>query len=687
VLREAGAALLFFGVLAQQPDLQDAGGKALAELAAQGYRVPGAEEPVRVFPALTGGEFSGNHAGGWRPGQVYLRRNPEGGHDAAVYLRHELYHEASHRSCGGRLPRWAEEAGALWFSGELAGRTAAAAIPETGLEALRGRIQHGAELNSADRQVLGDLLLRVGWPSEPCAVSAQLAESLGAAFDEPGSTGFILVSLVSGRVLEAGGDQQGRYPPGSLLKLPYAAALDGADPGSLGAELAASDTAKLLARKDHWNRERYRLLLSPVKGQRLALDGNGEPPWPALVGERDRDGGYPIEADLPELARVMRAALLANPRAFQGLSRNGSVPGSTLAGQPDPDKQLLQQLHALAKTGTASDPQGNPLVGHLAVAWPAEHPVLLALFRQRGVSGAAVLPYAARWLRQWRSTHPERFAAVRVRLFTSTPRSSWQAREECPSYDAGASRISLCGEFRLVSTAPGSRSERRVRGVLQRQGETGPVVLETDGDSYADAVLQAEAQELKGSARDAMRAVILWNGAHGGHRHGDTGALCDTTHCMVFLGEPVEQRPPAGETDPALLSLLDRLAQQNRLDWMAFSAGGNDRWERRMAAADLAARLGEKQLVELRRERRKDGSVAVHLIYPDGEEAVSCEIFRNTLKLPSCPDGVDHDPAGQYWVFRGIGAGHGMGLEVARAKALSEEGRSAEEILRDAYAN
>ncbi|NJD07312.1 MAG: hypothetical protein FIA97_12570 [Methylococcaceae bacterium] len=689
VFREAGAALLFFGVLAQQPELQEAGGKAVAELAALGYRVPAADDPVRVFPALTGGEFSGSHAGGWRPGQIYLRNRPEGGHAASVYLRHELFHEASHRSCGGRLPRWAEEAGALWFSGELAGRRSVpSAVSEEALEALRGRIRQGSELNSVDRSLLADLMASFGWPAEPCAASPRLSEKLGIPFDDRGGGGYLLVSLLSGRVLESGGDQQGRYPPGSLLKLPYAAALTSADPVSLGAELAASDTGKLLARRDHLDLERYRLLLSPVKGHRLLVSRGAEPHWPSLVGERDRDGAFPLEANLRELAWMVRASLLARPGVFQGLSRNGSVPESTLAGQDDADRQVLAQLHALAKTGTASDPRGNPLVGHLAVAWPAEHPVFLALFRQRGIGGAGVLPYAARWLRPWRLSHPVGIASVRVRLFSLTPRSSWQALEDCPAYETSGTRISLCGEFRLISAAAGSRSERKVRGILRSREPSGPVVLETDGDSYADAVLQAEAQELKGSARAAMRAVILWNGAHGGHRHGDTGALCDTTHCMVYVGEQVEE-PIAGgvATDPGLLHLLDRLAQHQRLDWLPFSAGGSDRWERRVAAAELENRLGEKQLLELRRERRRDGAITVHLMYPDGEETVACEIFRNAIRLPSCPDAIVRDSVTPDWLFRGIGAGHGMGLEVARAKALSEGGRSAEEILRDAYGN
>ena len=686
-VRESAAVLLFFGALAQQPQLQQAGTQALAELAAAGYRVPLAAEPVRVFPALTGGDFSGRHAGGWRPGAIYLRPSPEGGHEATVYLRHELFHEVSRLSCGGRLPLWAEEAGALWFSGELVGAAASPVVSEAELQELKERVRQGTALPSPARQTLGRLLADFGWPAEPCAVSAQLAELLGTPFDDPGAAAYLLASVVSGRVLEAGGDLRGRYPPGSLLKIPYAAALNQESPEDIAAELLASDTARLLARRGRFDPQRYRLLLVAAPGVEPPAVAAVTAPaaeWSVLLGERDGDGRYPLQLDLRQLARVLRAALLARPDYFRGLSRNGEAAASTLAAQPEADKQVLRDLNALAKTGTASDGRGTPLVGNLLVAWPAPHPVLLALFRQRGSSGAGLLPRASPWLRRWQQTHPVRTAAVRVRLLSLTERSSWQALEECPAFDSGDARISLCGSFRLLSAARGSRSERRVDGVLYRQREGAAVVLETDGESYADAVLQAEAQELTGSARAALRAVILWNAAHGRHRHGDTDSLCDTTHCMVFLGAPEPGRSlPA--TEPGLVTLLDRLARQQGLDWLGFAAGGSDRWERSLAAADLAQRLGENQILDLRRERRKDGAVALHLIYPEGEEVVSCEVFRNRLKLPSCPDAVGYDSAGSVWIFRGIGAGHGNGLQVARAKALSEAGRSAAEILRDAY--
>jgi hypothetical protein len=701
ILREAGGALLFFGVLAGQPELHEAGRAALAELAARGYRVPDAEQPARIFPALTGGDLSGRHAGGWRPGVVYLRPQPQGALAAAVYLRHELMHEASYRSCGGKLPRWAEEAAAMSFSGELRGMELTAAPSEEEVERLRAAVRQDAPLASGSLSALRGLAAREGWPEAPCAVSPALEKLLGAPFDQAGGLGYSLVSLLSGRVLESGGDQNARFPPGSLLKIPYAASLRDAPAQALGAELAASDTAALLRRKPAFDPVRYRLLLSPAKNATpdargavalpcLARESAGGHPagpdernWRACLGERGDEGRYPFAANLPELAAILRASLLSRPEYFAGLARNGETPKSTLAGQAPEDKAALRELRALAKTGTASDERGQPLVGHLLAAWPAEAPVYLALFRQRAVSGAAVLRRAAPLLRRWRAERPAQYGKVRVRLLSLAPRAQWEILDECPAFSAGDARVSLCGRFRIVSSVRGGRSERLVSGVLREPAAGGPAILETDGETYADAVLDAEARHLRGAAREALRAAIVWNGAHGAHRHGDTRSLCDTTHCMVFLGALPETKPSRASADPKLLALLDQLAAVKQMDWLPFATGGAEPWERRLSASEIGARTGETQVLDLRRERRKNGAIFIHLIYPEAEEALPCEIFRNALKLPACPDSVR--PVENAWLFQGVGAGHGMGLSIDRAQALSEAGREAADILRDAY--
>ena len=682
-LREAGAAILFFGALAQRHDLKDAGGEVLEQLSAQGFTVPSEDAPVRVFPALTGGGFSGNHAGGWRPGTIYLRQRPQGEIGDVTYLRHELYHEASFRTCRGRMPLWAEEAGAMAFSGELAGSEPAAAPTESELTPVRQRIAQRGQLQERDLAILARLVRRMGWPIEPCKVLPAMAAELGAnVAGNSALPAYVLMSMASGRVLEQSGDVKVRYPPGSLLKIPYAASLNEASPVDLAAELVASDTAKLLRRWDQIDLKRLRRLLSPVR-----MPDRADLPAAVFLGERSARGDFPIEANLIELGRIMRAALLLRPAYFDGLRRNGTAPDSTLSRQGPAERDLLERLRGMAKTGTVSSERGDPMVGHLLVAWPAEHPVYLAVFRQPGVQGAAVLGFATERLRNWQASRPARLGLVRVKLLGLTPRASWGTVEDCPSLSPERAWLTLCGSFRILSSAPGSRSERMLTGVIY-YGPHGESILETDSESYADAVMQAEARDLTGAARDAMRAVVLWNGAHGGHRHGDTTSLCDTSHCMVFLGLPTESNAMgASVSDPGLLSALDELSRMAGHRWFSFASGGTEPWVRELRSQELAELMGESQVLSVRRELRKQGGVFVRLVYPGNEDVMTCEVFRNALKLPACPSEIGFDGARSAWSFRGIGAGHGEGLSIARARSLSDSGYSALEILMDAYAH
>jgi hypothetical protein len=698
VLLEAGAAILFFGALVHNPALERCGADAIRELKDRGYTL--VADPIRVYPANTGDYFTVAHAGGWRPGVISLRENPLGSAGPEVILRHELMHEAAFRTCGGRLPLWAEEAAAMSFSGELlldfqvfSGRPTDAA-----LAALRRRIKNGASLDGETYRTLCQLVAVHGWPSSPCAVSAAVLGELNlASLSEDQGVSAILIHLTSGRILEARGDQKATYPPGSLLKIPYAAALKDAPGEALGEELAKSDTARLLSRRAGLDLDRYRFFLSPVRetplGQPVSpgdLAIKTDKFWGRYLGERDPDGTFPFEANLPELARVLRASILYRPDSFSGLSRNGFLEGSTLFAQPESDKTVLSRLCGLAKTGTVSDVRGNPLVGHLMVAWPAEKPLFLAVFRGLGRTGASVLHEAAPLLGEWSARHPAAFSSVRVRLMSLTPRASWEIVDEGPFFerknpDGSTLRVSTGGRFRILSTARGSRSERLVSGVLASAADGQTVILETDSETYAEAVLSAEAEDLPREARKAMSAVIVWNGTHGVARHPESGALCDSTHCMVFRGDPAEKGPAQGlSTDPALWAMFTDLSAK-RGHWLSFSKGGDDKWEKRIPAADLQTLVREPAIFDLRRERTRAGDIMIHLVYAENEETVSCEVFRNRLKLPSCPDRIRFDDTTGAWVFSGIGEGHGEGLSMERARALADSGRSASAILMDAY--
>jgi peptidoglycan hydrolase-like amidase len=60
-----------------------------------------------------------------------------------------------------------------------------------------------------------------------------------------------------------------------------------------------------------------------------------------------------------------------------------------------------------------------------------------------------------------------------------------------------------------------------------------------------------------------------------------------------------------------------------------------------------------------------------------------CERLRSRLQLPSCPTGIEARDS--RFVFSGVGAGHGLGLDVEKARAQSAAGKSADAILDDAW--
>lgn len=706
VLLEAGAAILFFGSLVHHADLIRQAGAALSELAALGYAVPTEADPIRVYPAATGGSFGVFHAGGWRPGVISLRENPTGTFDAVTYLRHELMHEANFRTCGAKLPLWAEEASAMSFSGQL-GVVPPMELPSPAeADRLREKIRVAAPLDEESRRTLSKLTAHYGWPSEPCAVSEEMGKYVGhsaSAVRKASGFSYILVSLASGRVLESQGDLDTRFPPGSLLKIPYAAALrtDLTDP--VGDALAASDTEALVKMNPAFDPECYRLLISALSRNALGkkrsaqeISGKDETFWRQYLGERGPDGGFPLEANLRELAVVLRASLLLRPELFKGLAGNGFAEGSTLFREEAKDKRILLALRAMSKTGTASDERQTPLAGHLMVAWPAEEPTLMAIFRGIGVSGAASLPRAANILQAWSVRYAQGWGNVRVRLLANVSRASWRVREACAGFsrkppDGTRQEVSLCGRFDIVSSARGSRSERIVSGILEHAADGDETVLITDPQTYADAVIFSEAQDLKGEALKALRAIIVWNGIHGAGRHPETASLCDTTHCMVFQGSAPDRTRERPERrmqnlpDPRALSTLADISAAKGVSWFLFSKGGARRWSRVIAPGDLEKRVDEAAVFDIRRERDRDGDVWIHLFYGETEETVSCEVFRNRLKLLSCPDRIHRDPDGAGWVFEGFGEGHGMGLGIERAKALSNAGHDASAILNDAY--
>ncbi len=140
---------------------------------------------------------------------------------------------------------------------------------------------------------------------------------------------------------------------------------------------------------------------------------------------------------------------------------------------------------------------------------------------------------------------------------------------------------------------------------------------------------------------------------------------------MVFLGKLPEEKPATGgKINIGLLRLLDKLANASGLNWLPFANGGDQQWQRQIPGRQLRNQFAESRILDIRRERRKTGELFIHLYYPDSEETIGCEIFRNTLKLPSCPDAIRSIANQDVWLLQGIGAGTVSDI-ILQAKALS----------------
>jgi hypothetical protein len=681
-LFEGASALVMTGILATMPMLKRDGDAALHELASRGYSVPTGESPVSVIPLEAG---LPSHAAGWRPGTVSMRPEPIGGLSASVYLRHELVHEANYRTCGGSLPAWADEAAAMAFSGELA--DSIEAVPsEAELEAVRKATRLRSPLMPQHLRTISRLVIQHGWPTAACAVSPEIEKVLARGARISDDLSSVLISYSSGRVLAQSGDQKGKYPVGSLMKIPFVASLKEPRTSTEGDALLQSDTEALVKSAARLDLTKYRELVQGVGGGWQDDLGSR-----ALLGERDARGAFPFEFSLSETARLVRSALGQAPRAFSLLRSQGSDTRSTLNRAPARFVALLRELDAGAKTGSTSDSKGEPLVGHLAVFWPADAPTLIAVFRKSGARGASLAELALPVLERWRGEFPATKIDVRVALLSQLPRSAWTLRpfdeiRGCREqrYSSGE-RGTSCGVWEIRTTAQRARATRLVAGLISSDETT----LTTDRETYADAVVASEGDDLPRAARQALRAVVVSNALEGGAVRGHPDKrLCDTTHCMVFLGHPIEQRSVfervPEKLDPESMSLLRSRGAVHPF-WFPFSFGGASSWERVIPEERIASMVGEPFVLEMRREHRRTGEVFLRFIYEAGEESVPCDRVMTRLDLPSCPDAVRHTDSQEY-IFSGIGRGHGMGLSLERARHLALQGKSAVEILRDAIA-
>gem|GEM_PF-6447449 len=394
----------------------------------------------------------------------------------------------------------------------------------------------------------------------------------------------------------------------------------------------------------------------------------------------------------------------------------------TLAGLPDSD-WFLQSDIAL-KSGTVRDSQGRPEHGWIVAIGPRGRegfPAWYAAIHQQGASPSQLLgEFRARLASRFKGTaasHPQSLSvqlgsvvaeerlAIGCQeggLMISRSERDWSFLGpgqflEAPRLSRGDQASCASGPILLrspdfktgVETAHGRERAypgRQVTWVArERVGpQAGPIkrarlgsrlVLETAADSYVGDVIAAEFPEGREATLGVLARAVYLNAIRGGtHRHPAQGAVCDSTHCQVYLGRSAVAEARKRRIERAVSALpAGGMGRSRTGKWFPFSLGGRAAWQKVVALEDINRLLNvgtDAFAVSRELERRI-------------KDPVSCERIRNALKLSSCPREVHGSPQGIR--FSGVGQGHGAGLDLIRAEELAQEGRSAEEIWEQAY--
>ncbi len=700
---------------------------AWAELAAL-YRKHGGQDPAggrRFLRVVVAEDFSAAQAGESHPGRIRLlplarSRDAE---QWRLALRHEIAHQFLWQVCpAGAGDALFHEALALWTSGELSRWAAGAylSLPEA-----RKRLSGNPRLDRpAARRALarvlanltsrdGELPAALAWPLRRCADGARwqpltVSALVDAAFGKLAEVTVVL-DRHSGALVEQRGPVNLAMPYGSLLK-PFALAGQSeapqlpVDPARAewlcGEELPDPlDGATALLRSCNgyfldWASQRPEVAQLGSYGALLQGLGLARPP----ADMRETIGIRPTLRLSPlALAQAYRLLAAARPDLIALLQRNpveGTLSG--LAASP--------RLEGVAvKTGTVRDAQSTPRIGWLA----AVDRDLVVVMARPGRAPRRFAGELVKTLEALRTRQQHRAVAVQVlglvpaehvearceglgvtasrygpivhprRLLpllalTAAGRAlclgaPWQLRFP----DLGPTQRAYAGTFAFsppprYRAPPGQQVPRRAR--LARQGSS--FVFTGSRGGYVAGVLRSEDAAAGGEARIALAQVIAHNVEQPRH---PGRAICDTTHCQVFQG--------TAPVDP----LLERALGSPPLPWsgwLPFSRGGDESWEQARSRAEVAELLGRGFAslrfdgLRLRYLRSIDDGEAIY----DEATELPCELLRNRLKLPACPQRAVE--RGEQVVFSGRGEGHGLGLQVEQAKASQE---SARRILQAAY--
>jgi hypothetical protein len=420
-----------------------------------------------------------------------------------------------------------------------------------------------------------------------------------------------------------------------------------------------------------------------------------------------------------EVVRLYTWLCRRSPFVVDALARTAS--GGTLAGLPDAPWFLSRGISL--KSGTVRSVRGEPLHAWIVAVGPREadgSPSFVAALHGSGRATSSLLPEIRHRLEQ-SLTGLERSARVQIlglirpgsvglACETATPMlvravdGAW--RVEPPGSVVLPDRLAegssyACPAGALVLRFPdalGREVRRRYYGSLRfdpppqtevassvplrakstRARLGSPLGLSTSEASY---VLSSLLSELPNGHHETLKALalVLRNNLHVG-RHGDR-PLCDTTHCQLFGHDedvPGWQRRRARQ---AVAETADVAIAPGPTGptWLPFFLGGNFAWRQVRPAAAVEEELGlEQPPSEV--TRQLDGTVEV---VAGTVKRFPCELLRNQLRLPSCPDLVAATAGG--FEFFGRGEGHGAGLDLTAAEEAVAQGLDFRALLRRFY--
>ncbi|MEK6625793.1 MAG: hypothetical protein AABY86_12530, partial [Bdellovibrionota bacterium] len=228
-------------------------------------------------------------------------------------------------------------------------------------------------------------------------------------------------------------------------------------------------------------------------------------------------------------------------------------------------------------------------------------------------------------------------------------------------------------------------SELPLREKQAKARSQSPFKLITSERYYLWGVLAAEYPR---GHKELLKSLALVAKNNLRYYQSENKNICDNTWCQVF--------GPGQELSAALSAKIFQVIEEmhdknlyfaNGKRWLYFSLGGLRPWHKVLSGKELERELGLDAIYRVSLSDDKISIVLKSNLETNIEKRVGCEVFRNQLRLLSCPEKISKKIFAKEinWHFEGRGEGHGQGLDLTKANTLSAQGNTAQEILLNYY--